>query len=51
VFVDGEPVGEVTSAAPVADACVGLVRIAWPSAGARLTDANGHPFEDASNEG
>jgi hypothetical protein len=30
---DGQPVGEVTSAAPLADGCVGLVRIAWrPSA-------------------
>jgi tRNA-modifying protein YgfZ len=51
VFVDGQPVGEVTSAAPLADACVGLVRIAWASVGARLTDANGHPLEDASNVG
>ena len=51
VFVDGQPVGEVTSAAPLADACVGLVRIAWASVGARLTDANGHPLEDASDVG
>jgi hypothetical protein len=27
------------------------VRIAWASVGARLTDANGHPLEDASNVG
>ena len=51
VFADGEPVGEVTSAAPLADACVGLVRIAWSAVGGRLTDADGHPFDDASSEG
>ena len=51
VLADGEPVGEVTSAAPLGDACVGLVRIAWPAVGTRLTDAGGHPFEDASSVG
>ena len=51
VFANGEPVGEVTSAAPLPDACVGLVRIAWSSVGTRLTDAAGHPFDDASSVG
>ena len=51
VFADGEPVGEVTSAAPLGDACVGLVRIAWPAVGTQLTDAGGHPFDDASSVG
>jgi len=51
VFVDGDAVGEVTSAAPLGDACVGLVRIAWAAVGTRLTDAAGHPFEDASSVG
>jgi folate-binding protein YgfZ len=51
VFVDGQAVGEVTSAAPLADACVGLVRIAWQAVTARLTDAVGHPFDDATNVG
>jgi hypothetical protein len=51
VFADGEAVGEVTSAAPLGDACVGLVRIAWPAVGAHLTDAGGHPFDDASTVG
>lgn len=51
VFADGDAVGEVTSAAPLGDACVGLVRIAWPAVGAHLTDAGGHPFDDASGVG
>src|SRR3954463_7887638 len=51
VFAEGEAVGEVTSAAPIADACVGLVRIAWAAVGTRLTDAAGHPLEDASTPG
>jgi len=51
VFADGDAVGEVTSAAPLGDACVGLVRIAWPAVGAHLTDAGGHPFDDASGMG
>ncbi len=51
VFVDGEAVGAVTSAAPLADACVGLARIEWRAVGARLTDNDGHPFEDASSAG
>ncbi len=51
VLADGEAVGEVTSAAPLGDACVGLVRIAWPAVGTQLTDAGGHPFEDASSVG
>jgi folate-binding protein YgfZ len=51
VFANGEPVGDVTSAAPLPDACVGLVRIAWSSVGTRLTDAAGHPFDDASTVG
>jgi folate-binding protein YgfZ len=51
VFANGEPVGHVTSAAPLPDACVGLVRIAWSSVGTRLTDAAGHPFDDASTVG
>jgi hypothetical protein len=51
VFVDGEAVGEVTSAAPLADACVGLVRIAWSAVAARLTDAVGHPFDAVASEG
>jgi folate-binding protein YgfZ len=51
VFADGEAVGEVTSAAPLGDACVGLVRIAWAAVGTQLTDAGGHPFEEASSVG
>jgi folate-binding protein YgfZ len=51
VLADGDIVGEATSAAPLADACVGLVRIAWAGVGARLTDTAGHPFEDASSVG
>ena len=51
VLADGEQVGEVTSAAPLGDACVGLARIVWPAVGAHLTDALGHPFDDASNGG
>ena len=51
VFVDDEPVGEVTSAAPLGDACVGLVRIAWPAVGTQLTDAAGHSLDDASSVG
>jgi tRNA-modifying protein YgfZ len=51
VFVDGAAVGEVTSAAPLADACVGLARIAWAAVGGQLTDTAGHPFEDASSVG
>jgi folate-binding protein YgfZ len=51
VFVDGERVGHVTSAAPLADACVGLARIAWAAVGAQLTDIAGHPFDDASGVG
>jgi hypothetical protein len=51
VFAGGDAVGEVTSAAPLGDACVGLVRIAWPAVGAHLTDAGGHPFDDASGVG
>src|SRR5262245_35110542 len=51
VFADGNQVGDVTSAAPLGDACVGLVRIASSSVGTRLTDAAGHSFEDASNVG
>jgi len=51
VFADGQAVGEVTSAAPLPDACVGLVRIAWRAVGTRLTDAAGHTLEDASNVG
>ena len=51
VFADGDAVGEVTSAAPLGDACVGLVRIAWPAVGAHLTDAGGHSFDDASGVG
>ncbi len=51
VLADGEVVGDVTSAAPLPDACVGLVRIAWSAVGTRLTDAGGHPFEDASSVG
>ena len=39
------------SAAPLGDACVGLVLIAWAAVGTRLTDAAGHPFEDASSVG
>jgi folate-binding protein YgfZ len=51
VFAEGEQVGEVTSAAPLGDACVGLVRIAWPAVGTQLTDAAGHPLDDASSVG
>lgn len=51
VFSDGEAVGEVTSAAPLGDACVGLVRIAWPAVGTQLTDAGGHLFDNPSSVG
>src|SRR6476646_44861 len=51
VFVDGNVVGEVTSASPLADACVGIVRTAWPAVAARRTDAFGHPFDTVANEG
>jgi len=46
VLADGEVVGEVTSAAPLPDACVGFVRVVWSAATTRVTDTQGRPLQD-----
>lgn len=46
VLLDGAVVGEVTSSAPLPDACVGFVRVVWAAATPRLTDSQGRPLQD-----
>jgi len=47
----GDVVGEVTSAAPLPDACVGFVRVVWDAATTQLTDMQGRPMQDAPATG
>jgi folate-binding protein YgfZ len=52
VFVDGMTVGAVTSSTRLAEQrWVGLVRVTWSAATARLADSAGHPLADVAGEG
>jgi folate-binding protein YgfZ len=51
VLAAGDVVGEVTSAAPLPDACVGFVRVVWAAATTRLTDTQGRPLQDVPTTG
>ena len=51
VLVDGAAVGEVTSSAPLPEACVGFVRVVWAAATTRLTDSQGRPLQDVPAPG
>jgi len=51
VLADGEVVGQVTSAAPLPDACLGFVRVVWAAATTRLTDTQGRPLQDVQATG
>ncbi len=51
VLAAGDVVGEVTSAAPLPDACVGFVRVVWDAATTQLTDMQGRPLQDVPATG
>ncbi len=51
VLAAGDVVGEVTSAAPLPDACVGFVRVVWDAATTQLTDMQGRPMQDVPATG
>ena len=51
VLAGGDVVGEVTSAAPLPDACVGFVRVVWDAAATQLTDMQGRPLQDVPATG
>ena len=51
VLAAGEVVGQVTSAAPLPDACVGFVLVVWSAATAQLTDTQAHPLQDVPKAG
>jgi folate-binding protein YgfZ len=51
VLAAGDVVGQVTSAAPLPDACVGFVRVVWDAATTQLTDMQGRPLQDVPATG